>query len=174
MQKAQKVQSVQEMVALMKGSETLYLLDFRGLSVAEITSLRNSLRDSGASVRVVKNTLAKRAASEAGLPGFDALLTGPSAVVFCGEDPVAPAKAVQAFIKDKRKLAVKGGYLQERIIDASAVEELASLPSREELVAKVVGGIASPLYAIAGVLAGPMRSLVIALDRVREQKEQAA
>jgi large subunit ribosomal protein L10 len=174
MQKAQKAQAVEAILALLKGSDTLYMLDFRGLSVAEISRLRNSLRESGASLRVVKNTLAKRAAAEAELTDLESLLSGPSAVVFCEADPVAPAKAIQGFIKEKHKLVIKGGLLQEQIIGADEVEQLAALPSREELVARVVGGIASPLYGIAIVLAGPMRSLAIALDRIREQKEQAA
>ncbi|MCZ7663410.1 MAG: 50S ribosomal protein L10 [Thermoleophilia bacterium] len=174
MLKSEKVAVVDAIIDRMKSAETYYLVDFRGLSVAEATDLRGRLRADGATLMVVKNTLAKRAAGDAGLEGLEALLQGPTAIAFCGDDPVAPAKTLQGFIKEKKKLAIKGGYLQNRVIEAARVEQMASLPSREELIARIVGGIATPLYGLANVLTGPMRGLVVALDQIREQKAQAA
>ena len=114
--------------------------------MTEATELRSRLRNVDASLTVVKNTLAKRAAVEAGVEGLDVLLEGPTAIAFCRGDLVAPAKVLQGFIREKKKLVIKGGYLQSRVLQAAQVEQLATLPSREELIAKVVGGIAAPLY----------------------------
>lgn len=174
MLKSEKVAVVDAIIAALKSADTYYLVDFRGLSVAEAMDLRGRLRQSGATLTVVKNTLARRAAAEVGLQGLEALLQGPTAIAFCAEDPVAPAKTLQGFIKEKKKLAIKGGYMQRRVLAAAQVEQLASLPTREELIAKVVGGLAAPLYGLANVLTGPVRGLVVALDQIREQKAQAA
>jgi len=174
MAKPEKVQAVAQIAAEFRESDTCFLVDFRGLSVGEATELRARLRGSGASLMVVKNTLAKRAAAEAGVEGLDDLLQGPTAIAFSREDPVAPAKVLQAFIREKKKLELKGGYLQRKVILAKQVDELASMPSREVLVAKVVGGMAAPLYGLATVLTGPIRGLAAALDQIRAQKEAAA
>lgn len=174
MLKSDKVQAVQEITEDFRSTDAFIMVDHRGLSVSEVTELRTRLRGVGASLKVVKNTLAKIAASEAGVDGVEALLEGPTAITICREDPVTPAKVLQGFIREKRKLAIKGGYLQTRVLGAAEVDALATLPSREELIAKVVGGIASPLYGLANVLTGPMRGLVVALDQIRDKKEQAA
>lgn len=173
MAKPEKVEAVEKIAAMLKSSDAYYLVDFRGLSVGEATDLRRRLRASGAELSVVKNTLAKRAAAAAGVEGLDGLLEGPTAIAYCGDDPVAPAKALLGFAKEKKKLGLKGGYLQSKVLDQVQVEQLAALPSREELIAKVVGGIAAPLYGLANVLTGPMRGLVVALDQVRQQKAAA-
>lgn len=173
MARPEKVAAVQEIAAKLRSTDAYYLVDFRGLSVGEATELRNRLRANGAELTVVKNTLAKIAAADVGVEGLDALLEGPTAIAYCGEDAVGPAKALLGFMKEKKKLEVKGGYLQSRLLDRVDVEKLATLPSREELIAKVVGGIAAPLYSLANVLTGPIRGLVIALDQVREQKAAA-
>ncbi|NLT34858.1 MAG: 50S ribosomal protein L10 [Gaiellales bacterium] len=172
--KAEKVKTVDRLTTALSQSSVLFLLDFQGLTVSEVTELRGRLRGLDAKVTVVKNTLAKRAASAAGSQDLEQLLTGPSAVVFCEGDAVAVARSIQQFIREKKKMAVKGGFLQSKVISAPQVEELATLPSREQLVARVVGGLAAPLYGIAIVLNGPVRGLAVALDRIREQKEQAA
>jgi large subunit ribosomal protein L10 len=174
MAKTDKVKAVDEILVELRESEVYFLVDHRGLTVAEATELRNRLRAVGASLKVVKNTLAKRAALEAGVEGMDELFAGPSAIAFCHADPVGPAKVLQTFIREKKKVSIKGGYLQRRILQAAQVDSLATLPSREELVARVVSGIAAPLYGLAYVLSAPMRGLVVALDQIREQKAQAA
>lgn len=174
MAKANKVKTVEKLTGGLGESQVLFLLDFQGLTVSEITQLRGRLRSMDASVTVVKNTLAKRAALAAGSDGLEELLIGPSAVVFCRGDAVVVAKAIQQFIREKKKMAIKGGFLQSKVISAPQVEELSTLPGREQLVARVVGGLASPLYGLAIVLNGPIRGLAVALDRIREQKAQAA
>jgi large subunit ribosomal protein L10 len=174
MVKPGKAEAVHEILLELQRSDVYFLVDHRGLSVAEATELRNRLRGVGATLRVVKNTLALRAAAEAGVEGVETLFAGPSAIAFCHADPVGPAKVLQAFIREKKKLAIKGGYLQKRVLGAGQVDTLATLPGREELIAKLVGGIAAPLYGLANVLTGPIRGLVAALDQVREQKAAAA
>ncbi len=174
MPRPNKVAIVEEITADMKATEAYYLVDFRGITVTEATDLRSRLRTVEASLTVVKNTLAKRAAAEAGVEGLDDLLQGPTAIAFCRGDLVAPAKVLQGFIREKKKLIIKGGYLQSRVLQAAQVEQLATLPSREELIAKLVGGIAAPLYGLANVLTGPIRGFVVALDQIRDQKAKAA
>ena len=170
---AEKVAAVERIAEKMRSTDVYYLVDFRGLTVGEATDLRNRLRADGVDLMVVKNTLAKRAAAEAGIAGLDDLLEGPTAIAYCGSDAVAPAKTLMAFAKEKKKMAIKGGLLQSRVLGQVEVEQLSQLPSREELIAKLVGGIASPLYGLANVLTGPMRGLVVALDQIREQKAAA-
>jgi large subunit ribosomal protein L10 len=174
MPRPNKVAIVEEITADMKATNAYYLVDFRGITVTEATELRSRLRNVDASLTVVKNTLAKRAAVEAGVEGLDVLLEGPTAIAFCRGDLVAPAKVLQGFIREKKKLVIKGGYLQSRVLQAAQVEQLATLPSREELIAKLVGGIAAPLYGLANVLTGPIRGLVVTLDQIREQRAKAA
>jgi len=169
-----KVQAVQQITEDFRSTDAYFLVDHRGLTVAEATELRNRLRQAGVSLKVVKNTLAKRAAAEAGVEGIDPLLEGPTAIAFVQADPVASAKVLQAFIREKKKLVIKGGYLQRRVLAAPQVDELAALPAREQLIAQVVGGIAAPLYGLANVLTGPIRGLAVALDQIRQQKAEAA
>lgn len=174
MPRPNKVAIVERVASDMKATDAYYLVDFRGITVAEATELRGRLRKVGATLTVVKNTLAKRAAAEAGAAGLDTLFEGPTAIAFCRDDVVAPAKVLQGFIREKKKLVIKGGYLQDQVLQGAQVEQLAGLPSREELIAKVVGGIAAPLYGLANVLTGPIRGFVVALDQIREQKAKAA
>ncbi len=174
MPKPEKVAAVNEIVDDLKTHPSYFLVDYRGITVSEATELRSKLREAGAELKVVKNTLALRAAGQAGMEAVGPMLEGPTAIAYCVDDPVGPAKAIQDFTKATKKLTVKGGFLRDHLIAASQVEELASLPSRDELVAKVIGGIAAPLYGFATVLTGPIRGLTIALDQIREQKAQAA
>jgi large subunit ribosomal protein L10 len=174
MPKPEKLAAVEALTAQMNEASSYILVDFRGLSVAESRELRTRIRSAGGQLRVVKNTLAKRAAAEAGLEGLDSLLQGPTAIAFSRDDPAVLAKTIQGFIKEKKKLSMKGGFLQEQLLSGSQVERLATLPSREELVGKLVGGLAAPLYGLAGVLNGPIRGLAVALEQVRQQKAEAA
>lgn len=174
MARADKAKRVERMLSEMSEASVMYLMDFQGLTVAEITDLRRRLNGAGAALQVVKNTLARRAAAQASLEGMNELLTGPSAVVYCRDDAAVVAKVIQSFIREKRKAAIKGGFLEQKSISVSQVEQMATLPSREELLAQVVSGIAGPLYGLATVLNGPIRGLVVAMDRVREQKAQEA
>jgi len=123
---------------------------------------------------VVKNTLAKIAAAEAGVEGLTELFRGPTAIAYCHGDPVRVAKAIQDFIKDKKKASIRGGKLERSVLSAAEVETLSTMPSREQLIAQLVGTIASPLSGLVNVLNGPIRGLLVALSQVQEQKADAA
>jgi large subunit ribosomal protein L10 len=175
MPKQNKVDAVAEITADLKAADIYYFVDYRGLTFAEATELRKRLRKVDTELKVVKNTLGKIAARNAGVDGLDELLAGPTAIVYVHGDPAKAAKTIQDFIREKKKAAmIRGGKLQRSVLTAAEVEAIASLPSREQLIAQVVGAIASPLTGLANVLAGPIRGLVMVLAQVQEQKESAA
>ncbi|HLS88337.1 MAG TPA: 50S ribosomal protein L10 [Sphingobacteriaceae bacterium] len=170
-QKAAVVAELQEKFSKVQGA---VLADFRGMNVAQANQLRRRMREAGVEFKVVKNTLARRAAKEAGLDELEEHLVGPTAVAFGYDDPVTAAKALQSYIKEFGLLSVKAGVLEGRVISADEVKTLADLPGRDELLAKVAGGFTAPLAGFAGALSGVLRGLVNVLDGVRKQKEAAA
>ncbi len=174
MPKQNKIDAVAEITADLKAADVYYFVDYRGLTFAEATELRKRLRKVDADLKVVKNTLGKIAATNAGVDGLDELLAGPTAIAYVHGDPAKVAKTIQDFIKEKKKAAIRGGKLQRSVLTASQVEALAALPSREQLIAQLVGAIASPLYGLANVLAGPIRGLVVVLGQVEQRKASAA
>jgi large subunit ribosomal protein L10 len=174
MPKQSKIDAVAAIAADLKAVDVYYFVDYRGLTFAEATELRARLRKADANLKVVKNTLANIAAREAGVEGLSELLRGPTAIAYVHGDPVKVAKTIQDFIREKKKAAVRGGKLQHAVLTAGDIESLASLPSREQLVAQMVGAIASPLGGLVTVLAGPIRGLVVVLGQVQEQKANAA
>jgi large subunit ribosomal protein L10 len=125
-------------------------------------------------MRVAKNTLTKIAAHSQEITGLDGVLEGPTALVFAWEDPAQPAKILRDFARSSRILEIKAAVMEGQILNAEQVTAIADLPSRDELIAKVVGGVSSPLYGIVMVLSGPVRSLAYVLQARREQLEQAA
>ena len=155
------------------GAQNLFLTDYAGLTVEEITKLRGELRKDGSTYAVVKNTLFKIAAGEEIAKQIDAYLAGPTGIVFAGADPVAPAKAIKQFADDSKKLGIKAAYIDGDIVDKKQVETLAALPPKIELIAKLVGTLANPLRGLVTVLSGNQSGLVRALNAIREQKEAA-
>jgi large subunit ribosomal protein L10 len=168
-----KQQIVSDIKTRLENSSATVLTDYRGLNVAQVTELRKRMREAGIEYKVLKNTMIRFAAHELGLEDLDPFLEGPTAVAF-STDPVAPAKILYDFAKSNKALEVKAGVLEGKVIQAAQVKDLADLPSREELLAKVVGGMQTPLYGMASVLSGTLRSFVYALDAVRKQKEAEA
>jgi large subunit ribosomal protein L10 len=160
----QKAQTIDALSKQLSRARMVIVTDYRGLNVADLQTLRGNLRPSGAEFHVAKNTLTRIAASNAGVAGLDSLLEGPSALVFAFEDPVQTAKAVSDFVRASRVLAVKGGVMGEREVTAADVEAIATLPSREELQAKLLGMLVSPMGRTLGVLSGPSRSMVHLLN----------
>lgn len=139
MARPDKVAVVEEVRERFTGATAAVLTEYRGLTVSELAQLRRELRKSEAEYKVVKNTLTRIAARDAGVDIPDELLTGPTAVTFCAGDPVAVAKALRAFSRDHPALIVKGGILDGRLLDASETMRLADLESREELLARLAG-----------------------------------
>jgi large subunit ribosomal protein L10 len=170
---AEKTETVSRLARKMAQAEAIFLADFHGVDVAAVTRLRRSLRGAGVEYQVVKNRLAKRAASDAGLEGLEQYLEGPTAMAFAHEDPVAPAKILQEFIDGGGKLAIKTGLVDGQILTAEAVAQLAKLPPREELIGQVVGSVQAPLYGLSAVLNGLLRSLVAALSAIADQRSEA-
>lgn len=165
--KSEKESVVLEIKEKFESSQSAVLADYRGLNVAESTRLRRKLRDAGCEFKIAKNTLASLAATQVGLEELKPFLEGQVAIAF-GTDPVAPAKILSEFIREIKKMEIKAGVLEGKVIDARGVKELADLPSREVLLAKVLGGMQTPLYGFAGVLQGTLRSLVYTLEAVRK------
>lgn len=160
---------VAELTEGFQRSNLTIVADYRGLSVSAIQDFRKQLVAADGQVVVAKNTLAKIAAKAADRSEITAVLEGPTALVFAYGDPAATAKVVTAFARTSRILTVRGALLASAPISSEQVSDLASLPPREELLGRVAGGIASPLYGIVGVLAAPMRSMMYVLQARAQQ-----
>jgi large subunit ribosomal protein L10 len=173
MHRSEKEALVEEVAQLLSAAGALYVSDYRGLTVAELTELRGKLRASGATLRVLKNTLTRLAAERAGRAQLLPLLAGPTAVTVCGDDPVAPAKTLNDFARTHDELQVRGGLLQGSVLDTAGVRALAMLPPREVLVARVVGGMAAPISGLVNVLQGTVAGFVRALQQIADQKAAA-
>jgi large subunit ribosomal protein L10 len=170
---ARKETAVQQLRDRLAASKNLFLTDYHGLTVDEITKLRGELRKDGSSYLVVKNTLFRIAAGDVAVR-LDAFLAGPTGIVFAGADPVAPAKALKTFSDATKKLGIKAAYIDGDVVSAEQVNTLAKLPARMELIARLVGSLASPLRGLVTVLSGNQSGLVRVLNAIREQKEAAA
>lgn len=159
-----KAATIAELTDALSRSKLTIVADYRGLSVADLQNLRSQLRPHNAEMRVAKNTLTLRAAKATSMESLEAALKGPTALVTAFDDPVQPAKIVSDFVRSSRILAIRAAILEGALIGAGEVEALASLPSKDVLIAKVVGGLAGPLYSIVGVLAAPIRALQYVLQ----------
>lgn len=167
---ATKEALVAEIKDRFNASEAVIMADYRGLSVKQMQTLRNKVREVGGEIKVYKNSLTEIAIRELALPTMDEFLGGPTAFVFIEADPVAPAKALTAFAKENEALQIKGGFVQSQVVDAEGVKAIASLPSREELIAKLLGTMLNPLTGTVRVLSGPARAFVTAVDAIAKQK----
>jgi len=174
MQRAEKEQVVAELAEQLRSTESLIVADYRGLTNTQLEELRGKLRSSGARFQIVKNTLTRRAASEAGAEALLALLEGPTAIAFVDADgdPVAVAKALAETAKEAKVLALRGGTLSGRSISGADVEELAKLPAPEVLKSQLVGVIVAPLTQLAALVAAPLRDLVGLIDARIAQLEE--
>ena len=165
---------VEEMKEKMQSAQGAVFVGFTGLTVADVTKLRRKFREGGVDYKVIKNTLTRIAADELGYNALDEVLEGPTAIAYSTEDAVAPAKILKEFIKETKTeaLSVKAGIVDGQVIDAAAVDALASLPSREELLAKLVGSMQAPISGFVNVLQGNIRNMVYVLDAVRAKKAE--
>jgi large subunit ribosomal protein L10 len=168
-----KTGKVEEFKELIEGSKSIILNDFTGLNVADISELRRQCRESGITFRVVKNTLARKSFQELGIEGMEALLEGPTAFAVSAVDEVAPAQVLKKFADEYQLPRFKGGYVAGRILDEKETVRLASLPSRDILVAQTVSAFQAPLRGLVGVLNASLRDLVGVLDAIREKKGAA-
>jgi large subunit ribosomal protein L10 len=169
-----KERVVAELVERLRASDTLIVADYRGLSMSEIDDVRTKLLEHGARFSVVKNSLTKRAAEEAGVPQLVDLLEGPTAIAFVGDgDMVAVAKSLNETARQTRILTLRGGILQGQTMTAEQVRDLAALPPTEVLQGQVLGAVVGPLNAIVGLFTAPLRELVGVIDaRIAQLQEQ--
>ena len=171
MKRTDKEQLVIELKEKMQGAKALYYTDFTGLNVKRMTELRRRFKKSGVQYVVIKNTLALRAVNESGLVGER--LRGPTGLVMA-TDPVEAAKILTEFARtNEQRPAVKGGLFGGASIDAAQVKRLAAMPSREQMLAELAGGLQSPLSAMLGALSGPLMMFVGALEALKTQREGA-
>ncbi|MCW4385238.1 50S ribosomal protein L10 [Salinibacterium sp. SYSU T00001] len=170
---ANKEASVAELTDLFRDSTAVLLTEYRGLTVAQLKQLRRSIRED-ASYAVVKNTLTKIAANQAGISSFDDELTGPSAIAFVHGDPVAVAKGLRDFAKANPQLVIKGGYFDGNPLSAAEVTKLAELESREVLLGKLAGAFKASLFGAAYMFNAPLAQAVRTVDALRDKQESAS
>jgi large subunit ribosomal protein L10 len=170
MARPDKETSVSEIKDKLSRAKSVILTDYRGLSFEQITELRSKLRPLNVEYKVFKNTLAKRATKELDLEDLDQYLNGPTAMAISYDDPVASAKPLSDFAKATKMLEMKGGVVEGSIVDSERVKSLASIPSREVLLAMFMGGLRSPLYGLAGSLNQITAGLARVLSQVAQQK----
>lgn len=166
-----KKQIVLDIKEKMEKAQGMIFYDYRGLSVAEVSELRNQFREAGVEYTVLKNSMLKRAADMLDLSELDEHLIGPTAVAFGFDDPVAPARVLVEYIKKLKKTQIKTGVLDGRVIDLSEINNLASLPSKQQLLGMLAGTLNAPITGFARSLSGIISKLGYALTAVKDQKE---
>jgi large subunit ribosomal protein L10 len=171
---AKKEATIEELRARLAASKNLFFTNYTGLTVEQIGKLRKELRKDGTTYSVIKNTLFSRAAGDELARALEAVLTGPTGVVFAGEDPVAPAKALKTFADDNKSLAIKAAYIDGKVVDKAQVAALASLASKAELQARVLGMLAAPMRTLVGVLAANPSGFVRVLSAREKQLAESA
>jgi large subunit ribosomal protein L10 len=169
-----KNESIKELKARVEAHPNFFLTDYRGLTVGEMRTLRVALRKSSAEYAVIKNTLFGKAIGDDKLGELKPLLEGPTGVAFAGDDVVAAVKALVQFANESKKLKIKAGIIDGLLYDLGRIEALSKVPSRPELLTRLVGSLKSPLYGLHNVLYGSKRKLVLALNAIHAKKSEAS
>jgi len=171
MARPEKVQAVADIREGLESAEAVFLTEYRGLSVQAVQDLRKSLREVGADYKVVKMTLARLAAGDAGIDGLDEYLAGPTALAFAKKDPVATAKALKDFSKDNEVFILKAGYLSGNLLTPEEVSRLADIEPLEVLLAKIASAAKAPLQSAARMFASFNRDAASVFSQLLEKKE---
>ena len=167
----QKTDTVQKLTDKLGQAKSVVFTDYKGLNMTELSNLRDKLREGEAEFSVTKNSLLKLALGKGELKlGDEQVLEGPTATLFSFGDEISPIKTLVKTLKDSQKGAVKGGFLFQEYLNQYQINKLAQLPSKDELRAKVVGGLGAPLYGLVGVLQANLRNLVYTLEQIRALK----
>jgi len=174
MLKVEKEKTVDELREKLSLTKSLFLTDFRGLNVDQMTDLRRNLKEKKAEYRITKNSLIRLAARESRFEGVLDYLKGPTGLVFSFEDPVSPAKVLYEIHKKVEKPKIKIIWMEGKLLDENHLKSLAALPSKDVILTQIVFGLNSPLVNLVGTLQGVMRNFVGVLDAVREARSKAA
>ena len=169
---SEKQAVVAELTEKLKSAASGVLVDYKGITVAEDTALRAECRKNEVDYAVVKNTLVRFAINSVGMEEMDGALNGTTSLAVSHEDPIAPMRVINKFAKqfNGSKFAIKAGFVDGKALDAEGVKALSKLPSREELIAKTLGGLNAPISGFANVLSANLRGLVVALNAIAEKQ----
>lgn len=171
MDKNEKVESIAQIKSLIEKSTGFYLVDYSGVNVEDINQLRREFLKEGVNYKVFKNTLLKRAFSEiGGFEEFDSLFVGMTGVAFADENYIAPAKIIKNYFKEKKKFSFKGSYIDSQFYSSEKLDVLASMPTKDEVMASIVGSIAAPASGIVGAINAVMRDIVGLVDEISKKK----
>ncbi len=170
----EKKKAVAALAEQLKAAHTGVLADYRGITVADDTQLRRELRESGSSYKVIKNTLLSRALKEAGIDGLDPVLKGDTALAVSADDYVAPARILNKYAEGSKTFTLKGGFIDGKAAGPDEIKLLATLPSKEVLLAQVLRGLNGPITGFVTVLNGTLKGLVVALNAIAEKEKKSA
>ncbi len=170
--RAEKQQQIEDLKAGLQPAQGVFVMDFTGLTVGEVTELRQKVSQAAGRYLVVKNTLAKIAVDGSKKEPLKELLSGPSALAMTDEDAVQLAKALAEFAKNHEKLQFRGGLIEGQLLDAAAARQVASMPTKQELVARLLYLLQSPIRRLAVALNWPVRSLAVSVKQIADEKER--
>ena len=167
-----KREILQDLIVKLEESKGVVLTDYKGMNVFQINSLRNKLKENKVEFKVVKNTLMEKASEALNVKDLTKDLIGCTAIAFCSDDGVAPARLLKEYFKkNKINLKIKSGLIDGSVFSPEKIMEIASLPSKDVLIAQMVNGVKSPLYSLVFILQGPLRGLIYTLEAIKKQKE---
>ena len=172
MPNAQKIEIVKELSEKLSKAKGIYLADFTGLTVKEAVDFRKKLKDNGVEYLVAKNTLLKIAAKEANIEGLSEYLVGPTGIAMSFDDPASPAKLIYDFAKENEKMEVKACWMEGEVFGAEKFEDIAKLPSRDELLGRFIGDLQSPMRTLAATLQASISKLAATLNALKDSKQE--
>ncbi len=172
MPRPEKVEAVKSIAKLAEEAQSIFITNYTGLTVEEITSLRRQLREKSVQYVIVKNTLARLAFRDVGYDYVVNYLKGPTALAFAMDDPTAPAKVLVDFIKKNKKPEVRAFVIEDQVFTSDQLEDFAKLPSKEALLSMTLGALNAPIVGLVGSLQGIIRKVVYVVDAIREKQEQ--
>jgi large subunit ribosomal protein L10 len=170
--RAQKQERIEHLRGLLAPAHGLFVMDFTGLTVGEVTELRRRVKEAKGAYRVVRNTLAKLALAETNHRQLQQLLSGPAAVAYTSQDAIALAKALAEFAKTHEQLRFRGGLIEGQFLDAAQAKQVAALPSRKELIARLLLMLQSPIRRLVTALNAPVAGLAVSLHQIAGEKER--